>query len=121
MFLRLALSVVVFLTALPAQASDFSAIRDKAAFLSLVEGRDLQIGVYNLTLNLLADGEIRGSALGWDITGSWDWKDGYFCRQMDWSGMEIPYNCQLVETRDGEVIRFTVDKGTGDSASFKLR
>jgi hypothetical protein len=35
--------------------------------------------------------------------------------------MEIPYNCQLVEERGGEVMRFTVDRGTGDSASFRLR
>ena len=35
--------------------------------------------------------------------------------------MEIAYNCQLVEARDGEVMRFTVDRGKGDSASFRLR
>jgi hypothetical protein len=40
---------------------------------------------------------------------------------MDWSGYPIPLNCQLVEAKGDEEIRFTVDKGEGDSASFKLR
>ncbi|WP_309665254.1 dihydrodipicolinate reductase [Tabrizicola sp.] len=105
----------------PVAADDFAEVRDKSQFMSLVEGRDLRIGLYNLTLNVLPDGQITGRALGWDITGSWDWQDGYFCREMDWSGMEIDYNCQLVETRGGEVLRFTVDRGAGDSASFKVR
>lgn len=105
----------------PAAASDFVPVEDKSEFLALVEGRDLRIGLYNLTLKVLPDGQIRGRALGWDISGTWAWRDGYFCREMDWSGMEIAYNCQLVEARGGEVMRFTVDRGKGDSASFRLR
>ena len=116
-----ALALVALCVAPPVAANEYAAVREKAAFLTLVAGRDLRIGLYNLTLNLLADGRIEGSALGWDITGSWDWQDGYFCRELDWSGMPIPYDCQLVEERGGEVVRFTVDRGQGDSASFKLR
>jgi hypothetical protein len=40
---------------------------------------------------------------------------------MDWSGYPIPQNCQLVEAKGDEVIRFTVDRGAGDAASFRLR
>ncbi len=109
------------LSALPAHANDFAKVTDKSEFLKLVDGRDLRIGLYNLTLQLGKDGTIQGSALGWDITGSWDWKDGYFCREMDWSGMAIDYNCQLVEARGAEKLRFTVDKGTGNSESFDIR
>ncbi len=109
------------LTALPVHANDFAKITAKSDFLKLVDGRDLRIGMFNLTLQLRTDGTIEGSALGWDITGSWDWKDGYFCREMDWSGKAIDYDCQLVEARGTEKLRFTVDKGTGDSASFDIR
>ncbi len=109
------------LSALPAHAADYAAVRDKAAFLSLVEGRELRIGLYNLSIRLMPDGSIAGSALGWDITGSWAWKDGYFCREMDWSGTAIPYNCQLVEAKGETDIRFTVDQGAGDSAVLKMR
>lgn len=113
----------VFLFAAPgaAAANDFVPVKDKTDFLSLIENRELRITIYNLSLNVLPDGNIEGSALGWDITGTWQWQDGYFCREMDWSGMPIEYNCQLVEANGGERLRFTVDKGAGDSATFKLR
>jgi len=39
---------------------------------------------------------------------------------MDWGGYPIDYNCQLVEVRGG-AMRFTVDRGAGDSATFNLR
>jgi hypothetical protein len=105
----------------PLRADSFIPIRELPVFLKLVEGRDLRIGLYNLTLNLSADGTITGSALGWGITGAWEWKDGYFCRNMDWSGYAIEQNCQLVEALGAEKMRFTVDQGAGDSATFKLR
>lgn len=108
-------------TAFPAMADGFSPVRDRDQFMTIVEGRDLRIGLYNLTLNLFPDGQIKGSALGWGITGEWVWEDGFFCRQMDWSGTAIPYNCQLVELREPHTLRFTVDKGAGESASFRVR
>ena len=106
---------------LSALANGYETIRDKSTFLSVVAGKELRIGLYNLSLNLTPDGKITGRALGWGITGTWQWKDGYFCRDMDWSGSLIPYNCQLVEVRDNREIRFTSDKGAGDSASLRLR
>jgi hypothetical protein len=119
--LRAITTVLMLATPVSAGANDFEPIKDKGDFLSLVQDRELRIGIYNLSLNLLPDGQIKGSALGWGITGTWSWQDGYFCREMDWSGMEIEYNCQLVEASGAERMRFTVDKGVGDSATFKLR
>jgi len=74
-----------------------------------------------LTLSVTADGAIQGRAAGRDVTGDWSWQEGYFCRKMMWGEREIPYNCQLVEIRNGDEMRFTVDRGAGDSATFKLR
>ena len=111
----------LLLLAGPVRADNFTPIRDLPAFLKLVEGRDLRIALYNLTLNLSADGKITGSALGWGITGAWVWNDGYFCRNMDWSGYAIDQDCQLVEALGTQKMRFTVDQGAGDSATFKLR
>ena len=104
-----------------AQANGFEPVKDKAAFLSLLKGKELRIGLYNLSLDVRPDGKIKGSALGWDISGNWTWQDGYFCRDMDWSGYPIDYNCQLVEVRENREMRFTADRGAGDSASFRLR
>ena len=117
-----AITTCLFMAApLAALANEAAPVKEKDDFLSLVQNRELRIGLYNLSLNVLPDGQIKGSALGWDITGRWQWQDGYFCREMDWSGMEIPYNCQLVEAIGEERLRFTVDRGTGDSATFRLR
>jgi hypothetical protein len=111
----------VLAAAVPALANDFTPVRDETTFMSLVEGRELRLGRFGVSLTLSPDGQIKGRALGWDLTGNWDWQDGYFCRDMDWSGYKIPFNCQLVEVSDNQVVRFTVDRGAGDSASFKLR
>jgi hypothetical protein len=40
---------------------------------------------------------------------------------MTWGDYFVGYNCQLVEVRSGNELRFTSDQGTGDNASFKLR
>lgn len=104
----------------PAMADEFEPVRDRGQFLSLVEGRELRLGRYGVSLRVLPDGSIRGKALGWDVTGKWSWTSGYFCREMDWSGYPIPSNCQLVEQRGGE-LRFTSDEGVGRSAEFRLR
>jgi hypothetical protein len=119
--LRAMMTVLLLAAPVGAGANDFEPVKDKDDFLSLVQNRELRIGLYSLSLNVLPDGQIKGSALGWDITGNWQWRDGYFCREMDWSGMPIEYNCQLVEAQGAERMRFTVDKGAGDSATFRLR
>jgi hypothetical protein len=108
------------LTALPAYA-DFVPISNKDDFLATLEGRELRLGVFQIAIQITPDGQINGSALGWDMSGTWAWEDGYFCREIDWSGKAIPYNCQLVEVDDGEKMRFTVDRGAGDEATFNLR
>ena len=118
---RLCFSVLFLVLPTLALANTTGQIRDKATFLAAVNGKDLRIGLYNLYLRILPDGKINGSALGWGISGTWVWKDGYFCRTMDWSGYAIPYNCQVVEVLDAARLRFTSDKGQGQSASFRLR
>jgi hypothetical protein len=118
---RLFAAALLSVAALPAVAETFSRISDRSEFVRTVQDKELRLGMFGISLKVEEDGEIRGRALGWDVTGTWEWQDGYFCREMDWSGYPIPKNCQLVETRGEEEIRFTVDKGEGDSASFKMR
>jgi len=119
--LRVIACILMLVAPAATAANDFQPVREKGDFLTLVQDRVLRIGLYNLSIRVLPDGSIEGSALGWKITGKWDWKNGYFCREMDWSGTPIRYNCQLVEARGAEQLRFTVDQGAGDSATFRLR
>ncbi len=102
-------------------AQDFSVVAERDAFVTMLEGKDLRLGLLGITLVVAPDGTIAGEAMGWPITGTWEWIDGAFCREMDWGGKPIVYNCQLVETRGGRDMRFTVDRGAGESATFRMR
>ena len=119
MLRAVALSVIA-LTAMPMAALAFDRVSDRDTFVNIVDGKDLRIALYGLTLNVRDDGTIAGRAAGWDVTGSWSWQDGYFCRNMDWSGYAIEYNCQLVEV-NGDRIKFTVDQGAGNDAVLRIR
>jgi len=115
------IAALLALLPLPALANTFTVISDRATFLDLVQGKELRIALYGLTLYVAPDGKITGSAMGWDITGTWDWQDGFFCREMNWSGRAVPLDCQLVETRNGDTVRFTAERGDGDREAFRLR
>lgn len=118
---HVALSIALAVAGAPAVAESYVPIKDQATFLSLVQGKELRNRLYGVRLNVLNNGIIDGAALGWDIDGSWTWQDGYFCREMSWGGDPIPYNCQLVEAVGDDQLRFTVDRGVGQSASFRLQ
>lgn len=118
--LRVFAFLIVLSTVFPAAAVAFERISNRDAFVAAVGGKDLKISLYGLTLNVNPNGTIDGAAMGWEISGSWSWEDGYFCRDMDWSGRAIAYNCQLVEL-DGDRIKFTVDQGAGDDAVLRIR
>ncbi|SLN67091.1 hypothetical protein ROJ8625_03428 [Roseivivax jejudonensis] len=113
---RAAAMALAALTATPALA-DMSPVTDRARFLELVQGRTLSRPLVNLQVG--ADGTISGSGAGWNVSGSWSWQDGYFCRDLNWGGDDLGYNCQLV-TADGDRIRFTEDRGAGRTAGFTL-
>ncbi|MFN3605901.1 MAG: dihydrodipicolinate reductase [Cypionkella sp.] len=104
----------------PSAGHGFEKLQDKDDLLAALNGRALTMGLFNLSLVLGEDGSITGSAMGWGVTGAWRWQDDLFCREIDWSGMPIAANCQLVEAA-GDKMRFTSDAGQGQSAVFTLR
>ncbi|MDU8911345.1 dihydrodipicolinate reductase [Aestuariicoccus sp. MJ-SS9] len=107
------------LLAAPGIASaELPMVSDKTEFVRLVAGKTLTRPLVRLQVS--PDGEIAGRGAAWDITGAWSWKDGYFCRDLNWGGDELAYNCQEVRS-DGSRIRFTSDEGAGESADFRLK
>ncbi len=108
------------LLASPAAAQGWSQVADKAQFVALVQDRDLRMPLFGITLQVRPDGGITGRASGREVTGSWSWEDGFFCREMAWGGREFAANCQVVETT-GDRIRFVADRGAGSAADFGLR
>jgi hypothetical protein len=103
--------------AAPAYA-EFSKVADQKEFVSLVQGKSLRRPFVNLEVS--PDGSISGYGAAWPVSGKWTWSDGYFCRDLYWDGDSLGYNCQEVQAA-GDRIRFTSDKGAGDSAEFRLR
>ena len=113
----LAASAVLALSALPA-AAEYARIQSKSDFVAAVNGKKLTRPLVNLQVT--SGGVISGKGAVWEVTGTWTWKDGFFCRTLVWGGKDLGYNCQVV-MRDGAKIRFTSDKGTGESAVLTLR
>lgn len=103
--------------AAPAWA-EFQQVTSKAAFMALMEGKELTRPL--VKLRVLPDGRIAGSGASWEVSGKWTWENGYLCRSLEWGGDDLGYNCQEVKT-NGTRVRITSDKGTGQSAEFRLR
>ncbi len=111
-------AIAVFVVSSPAWA-DLKKIDSQQEFVSLIENKTLTRPLIKLTVS--PDGRIAGRGARWDVEGSWSWQDGYFCRDLFWGGDALGYNCQEVQaTQDGR-IKFTSDRGRGDSATFRLR
>jgi hypothetical protein len=117
--MRIVLSALIAgCVALPAYAEGFSKISDRNTFVNIMQSGQLtRVGI---KLKVTPDGKIKGRAMGWDVTGSWEWKDGYFCRDLYWGGDELGANCQEVRVQ-GDTVRFTSDRGTGDFADLRIK
>lgn len=104
-------------TALPALA-EFQQVKSKDAFMALMKGKELTRPL--VKLRVLPNGQIAGKGATWDVSGEWTWENGYLCRSLEWGGDDLGYNCQEVRT-NGTRVRITSDRGTGQSAEFRLR
>ena len=111
-------AIALMLLAGPSFAANYTKISDKAEFLKLVQGKTLTRPLVKLEVS--SAGSITGKGASWDVNGKWTWDNGYFCRNINWGGTELGYNCQEVGLSNGKM-RFTSDQGRGQSAEFKLR
>ncbi len=103
---------------LPGTALALERVSDRDDFLSLVQGRTLTS--MGIALRVLPGGQIEGRAFGADVRGRWQWRDGFFCRELFAAGRAYPLNCQTV-VADGNSLVFTADEGTGDRAVLRLK
>lgn len=98
--------------------AEFAKVDSEDQFVSLISGKELRRPFVRLEVS--PQGEISGRGAAWSVTGNWTWQEGYFCRDLFWGGDPLGYNCQEVRT-DNNRIRFTSDRGKGDSAEFRLK
>ena len=119
MTLRIALAAAALAAAVPSTAlAELARISDRATFVATVQGRELsRLGI---SLRVSPNGSIAGRALGRDVTGTWEWQNGLFCRTLDAGDRQWERNCQAVSV-DGGSIRFQADEGQGDIADFRIR
>ncbi|MCV3270253.1 dihydrodipicolinate reductase [Roseobacter sinensis] len=99
-------------------AAEFAKVDSQDEFISLIQGKELRRPFVRLEVS--SEGQISGMGAAWPVTGSWTWQEGYFCRDLFWDGDPLGYNCQEVRAHENRII-FTSDRGTGDSAEFRLR
>lgn len=99
-------------------AAEFSKITSRDDFIRVISGKTLARPLVRLQVS--PEGAIEGRGAHWDVTGKWRWQNGYFCRDLNWGGDDLGYNCQEVRV-NGNRIRFTSDQGAGDSADFSLK
>lgn len=98
--------------------AEFQKIDSRADFMSAVGGKTLTRPLVKIQVS--GNGQISGTGAAWPVTGKWTWQAGYLCRSLNWGGDDLGYNCQEVKI-NGSKVRITSDKGTGDSADFRLR
>jgi hypothetical protein len=111
-------SVLAILVAATPAFADFRPIHEESMFRALVEGRELTR--FGVRLEVLPQGQITGRGFGMRVGGEWEWRDGYFCRTLEFGQSGDPYNCQLV-LQDGNTLRFISDQGQGDQADLRIR
>ncbi|WP_157973486.1 hypothetical protein [Tropicimonas sp. IMCC34043] len=68
---------------------------------------------------LHADGRMSGRIGGGDLTGTWYWSEGFFCRTAQRDGEDLGLDCEAIEVL-GDRIRYTSDKGTGDASIVRV-
>ncbi len=98
--------------------AELSKIETRNEFVQAINGKHLTL--FAIKLNVTPEGQIAGRAYGRDVTGKWQWQNGFFCRDLYWGQTDLGPNCQEVRV-DGDTIRFTSDKGAGRYADLQLR
>lgn len=115
--LCLGLAFLLALAGGPLRA-DLVRVSSESEFRAAVAGKVLTRPL--IRLQVLPGGEIRGTGAARPVAGRWQWRDGYFCRDLRWGDRALGFNCQEVRLGAGR-IRFTSDRGAGDFADFRLQ
>ncbi len=113
-----ALTIVTALAAPAAAQAGFTPVTTKTEFLKIISGKNLKYS--GASIHLSSAGQIKGKAYGKQVTGTWQWKGGYFCRSIMWGSRDLGPNCEVVKV-DGNILRFITDHGKGKRADMSLR
>lgn len=100
----------------PAPPLDQGRILTEADFRERVAGKTARSDL--ATITVAEDGTISGVSDGQAIAGTWEWRDGFFCRTIT-SPVLTPEDCQVWQITEDELI-ITRDMGTGGKLIYDL-
>ncbi|WP_170468193.1 hypothetical protein [Ruegeria arenilitoris] len=93
-------------------------IEDQQKFIDLVVGKKLVQG--ETWVKILKDGKVEGQGpKAGDISGTWEWKGRYYCRNINIEEVAMPRDCQVV-TIDQDKVTFTHKEGIGVSVRWTI-
>jgi hypothetical protein len=72
----------ICLSLLATSAMALETLTKRPEFVNAVAGHILEIPLLRIQLRVSDTGEISGKGFGRDVTGTWEWADGFFCRSM---------------------------------------
>jgi len=69
-----------------------------------------------------ADGTVTGEVYGpGKFTGTWAWREGFYCRVLDMGGEVTPEDCMVVQKVDDETMRMVRERGAGRTYEFTFK
>ena len=93
----------------------YGRITTEAEFVATAVGRTVSNA--NTSIAITRNGRITGVTHGNEISGTWEWRDGFWCRTIT-APVQTAEDCQVWEVRNG-VLRITRDRGTGETLEFR--
>lgn len=112
---RVMLLVGLGCAAAPASSEE---IKSKQEFLKMVADKRLVQG--ETWVKILKDGTVEGKGPeAGTISGSWEWKEQYYCRDLVIDDVPLPHDCQEV-VLEGDTVSFRHRDGSGISVSWKI-
>lgn len=93
-------------------------IESKNKFLELVADKKLTQG--ETWVKILKDGVVEGKGPeAGKISGTWEWKGKYYCRDIVIDDVPLPHDCQAVSIT-GDSVTFAHKDGSGISVSWTI-
>ncbi len=102
-----------------ALAENWKRIKSEAQFRALAVDRK-SVNQHGWVL-VKSDGSMTGKISGQGkVVGKWAWGNGFFCRNINIGTTKLGQNCQTVHA-SGNKVRFTRDKGKGQTSDWVLQ
>ncbi|WP_421704360.1 hypothetical protein [Aliiroseovarius sp.] len=113
------LTALIALIAAPALAEPV-VLTDEAAFRAYAVDRPMGFGIGDQVIH--ADGTVTGEVYGpGKFTGTWAWREGFYCRVLDMGGEVTPEDCMVVQKVDEETMRMVRERGEGRTYEFTFK